>query len=290
MQREQAGGAMAGAEGESSGPGAAGGGAAYEARGGHEAQSSAAMAATDATEDAEVAEVLAAAAAIGGVAPADAGAIVSLLLHAQAVWASPLARCVQTAMVALQPLMEPAGGDGQALPLDLKPNARERRELRNLHTSIGNSCGAHIQQRCLSKLREVSGTEGEGGIDDGLARLHLSTTEVGTQWWSTNPEPEREYANRVQELLTQLQYCPHDSVILVAHHDTLHQLLHRHLDEDAADRHRQLVSQLRSGPAPPCALLWCCLDFRHDAARPITDLALISDALRGAGAAHSDRA
>ena len=72
-----------------------------------------------------------------------------------AIWSSPLARCVQTAMVALQPLT--ANG---AVSVELKPMARERRELTNLHTSIGNSFGEHIRTRCLAKSREVIASDG----------------------------------------------------------------------------------------------------------------------------------
>ena len=72
-----------------------------------------------------------------------------------AIWSSPLARCVQTAMVALQPLT--ANG---AVSVELKPMARERRELTNLHTSIGNSFGEHIRTRCLAKSREVMASDG----------------------------------------------------------------------------------------------------------------------------------
>ena len=71
-----------------------------------------------------------------------------------AIWSSPLARCVQTAMVALQPLT--ASG---AVSVELKPMARERRELTNLHTSIGNSFGEHIRTRCLAKSREVMASD-----------------------------------------------------------------------------------------------------------------------------------
>ena len=57
---------------------------------------------------------------------------------------------MQTALVALQPLRSRAG----ALAIELKPNARERREMTKL-SSIGNCHGERIVSRCVEKLREV---------------------------------------------------------------------------------------------------------------------------------------
>jgi hypothetical protein len=116
----------------------------------------------------------------------DAAATLSLLQHAQAVWASPLARCVQTALVALQPLLAE-----RALPLELKPNAREQRLLTNLHTSVGNSCGEHIRTRCVAKMRDVSRPGDDAALIDAIEEQPFATEEVTTPWWSATPESEK---------------------------------------------------------------------------------------------------
>jgi len=33
----------------------------------------------------------------------------------------------------------------------------------------------------------------------------ITTSEVESQWWSTNPEPEKDFQARMQELLTQVR-------------------------------------------------------------------------------------
>ena len=105
-------------------------------------------------------------------------------------------------------------------------------------------------------------------------------TEVEGQWWSTNPEGEKQYQARVAELLSQVQYSSHECIVLVAHADTQYELLTRHMHEDAAERHAELVAQLLAQPPQPCSMLYCCLDFRRGAgSRPITDIALVDDAL-----------
>ena len=87
----------------------------------------------------------------------------------------------------------------------MKRHARERRELTNLTTSIGNSCGEHIRTRCVQKLKDLR--EGTEAIARG-ERLSLNTTEVDSQWWSTNPEPDKEYQGRVNELIAQVRPDP----------------------------------------------------------------------------------
>ena len=35
--------------------------------------------------------------------------------------------------------------------------------------------------------------------------MPITTSEVESQWWSTNPEPEKDFQARMQELLTPVQ-------------------------------------------------------------------------------------
>lgn len=117
----------------------------------------------------------------------------------------------------------------------------------------------------------------------------------------------QEYVGRTRELLDQLHYAPHDSLVLCAHNDTLQELLrsHLHVDrgpataapiiqlpplltvldcmhwtrhEEARERHADLLSQL-CPVAPPCSLLWVCFDFRRGSGRQICDLALVTPLL-----------
>ncbi len=36
-------------------------------------------------------------------------------------------------------------------------------------------------------------------------KVPITTSEVESQWWSTNPEPEKDFQARMQELLTQVR-------------------------------------------------------------------------------------
>ena len=127
---------------------------------------------------------------------------------------------------------------------------------------------------------EQACTEEDEADLEHVGRQSLGTTEVEGQWWSTNPEGDKQYQARISELLSQVQYSAHECIVLVAHADTQHELLTRHLHEDAAERQAELVAQLVSQPPQPCSMLYCTLDFRRGAgSRPITDIALVDDAL-----------
>ena len=70
--------------------------------------------------------------------------------------------------------------------------------------------------------------------------------------------------------------------------ETLQELLKNHLHEEARERHAELLAQLCPPPgpvprfAPPCSLLWACVDYRRGA-RPICDLMLVTPSLGGDG-------
>ena len=240
----------------------------------------------EALEDAEVAET---------------GSVLQLLLRSQALWTSPQCRAVQTAMIALQPLT----CDG-ALPVEVRGLAREQRELTN-PASVGNCAGDALRTRCLDKLREMR-VEDEAGLR-ALDELQLNIAEVERAWWSSLPETDKEYQQRAQELLTQVppsphlagsisarsrrhlpsplpsplplqvQFSPHDSIVLVAHTGLFVELAARHAAEDVREQQHGTLRALAAGQVEPCAVAWFSLDFNQAGSRPVTNVALLNDDL-----------
>uniref|UniRef100_A0A7S4F2N0 Histidine phosphatase family protein n=2 Tax=Chrysotila carterae TaxID=13221 RepID=A0A7S4F2N0_CHRCT len=206
--------------------------------------------------------------------------LIALLLSTQTVWSSPATRAVQTAQVALQPLC-----CDSALRIELKSNARERRELTNQITSIGNAYGEQIRQRCLEKLLELN-------VDDEvlLSRVEgtdLLTSEVEAAWWSDKPESDKDYQARIHELLMQIRYAQHDSLVLVTHDDVFNELFSHNLNATAKAKNSSLADELATGSVPHCAVVWCCCDFRRGDGAFITDFARLDDSLPAA-TLHAD--
>ena len=71
-------------------------------------------------------------------------------------------------------------------------------------------------------------TESHVALVRALEQLQLTLSEVERTWWDSLPETDREHQARVQEILTQVQYSPHDSIVLVAHTGLFVELASRH--------------------------------------------------------------
>lgn len=134
---------------------------------------------------------------------------------------------------------------------------------------------------------------------------------------SISPSPQA----RVQEVLTQVQYSPHDSIVLVAHTGLFVELASRHAAPHVREqppgfiacnpvystlqprvpklepqllqaatpcvqvREQQpgVLRALAAGQVAPCAVAWFALDFNQSAGQPITDVALLNDDLYAYG-------
>lgn len=93
------------------------------------------------------------------------------LANAGAMWASPLTRAVQTALVGLAPILRAEGAT-----LQLKLNVREKKNFGGFD-SIGRVCGAECYKRALSELRSLDASEGGPSMGDVSALSNLS--EIG---------------------------------------------------------------------------------------------------------------
>jgi len=204
-------------------------------------------------------------------------ALLSLLQGTHALWSSPLTRAVQTAQLALLPLLEAAG------VVEVKANARQRRGLTNPNMSIGTVSGDAMRHRCVEKFRELAASE-QGLCDEAsleqIEASELDTVEAEARWWSDKTESERDFQARVAELVSQIRYSPHESLVLVTHDDVFHELLGRHTHTSAHVRQGPLLKQMTSGSVPSCQLLWCCMDFGREHAQPITDVVDMSSLLQ----------
>ena len=183
--------------------------------------------------------------------PSEAAAVRSLMA-AQALWCSPLTRAVQTAIVALQPLLEHTG-----LPLNLKPNAREKKNFGGRDT-IGQSVGAECGTRATSLLKAL-GTAEE--VEAVRAVAHFDVSEVEQQWWVTAAESKEQVQKRMEELLHQIQYSPYEKIVLVGHSHFFRALFQRFLHSDVQRREPELARKLCEDVMPNCGVACCQFDF-----------------------------
>lgn len=230
----------------------------------------------------------------GGLA---AGTPLERLLSADAVWASPLTRALQTCLVGLKPLLL-----AQGLSVQLRKNAREPHHIADLN-SRGVAVGAAaLMRRASEKLREVVGEARAHAAE--LAELEgvpLESVEVEEEWWEEgSSETSAQLRRRLHELMRQVQYSPYERIVLVTHGSVIAELLSLHqpsggavVRERAALESGSPLEEVLGGPphegkVESCAIVCCKLDFRR-ASRLIAECCVIKPAHLAAAADDGGR-
>ena len=213
----------------------------------------------------------AAAADPAGDGPASAAEAAALhaMFNAGALWASPLTRALQTAIVGLQPLLQADG----APPLELKANAREKKNFGGRDT-IGTVCGDECGARALGKLTQLLGAEEAAAELPALKSVALETTEVEEPWWVTGVENKQQVSARVAEFIHQIEHSPHAAIVVVGHSHFFRSTFQRYLHPDVARRAAELDAKLREEVLPNCGVACCQFDFTRGP-RMITDVRVL---------------
>ena len=204
-------------------------------------------------------------------------AAAAALCDASVVYVSPLTRALQTAQIALAPLLRSRG-----LPLTLAPNAREKLNAGGADT-IGIAVGgAEVRARAREFL--VPLYDGDEAAVDALVAPPLDDLEARSRWWSVVPETPEEAAARVDEVLNQLRHSEHERAILVGHSHFLRELFRRHLRPDFAAARPSLAAALQSHKLSNCGVAALEIDFSAAPGDP-----LVAGAQRCSGRASCRR-
>jgi broad specificity phosphatase PhoE len=97
--------------------------------------------------------------------------------------------------------------------IELKPNAREKKNMGGRDTQ-GLVVGADCARRALAKLAEVAPAE---EVRSFASAANLNCDEVDEAWWNTAPEGKDKVQERMRELLHQIHYSEHDTIVIVGH-------------------------------------------------------------------------
>jgi hypothetical protein len=112
--------------------------------------------------------------------------------------------------------MAAAGGavmEAGGRQIELKPNAREKKNMGGRDTQ-GLVVGADCARRALTELAKVAPADEVRSLASG-ARLNCD--EVDEAWWNMSPEGKDEVQERMRELLHQIHYSEHDTIVIVGH-------------------------------------------------------------------------
>jgi len=177
------------------------------------------------------------------------------LINCELFWASPLTRALQTALVALEPLL-------QGRRLELKANVREKKNWGGLD-SIGRVCGVMCHQRALEELRELDQDSGGPGPAEvaKLGKIQVDPLEVQEEWWSDGAESDKNLGDRLDEFLDQIQHAPQNKIVVVAHSHLFRNLFKRYLHPCFCMRAPDVALRLQSTSIPNGTVLNCTMDF-----------------------------
>eukprot|EP00996_Jenningsia_fusiforme_P000224 NODE_1180_length_1659_cov_31.291925_g1047_i0.p1 GENE.NODE_1180_length_1659_cov_31.291925_g1047_i0~~NODE_1180_length_1659_cov_31.291925_g1047_i0.p1 ORF type:complete len:497 (+),score=80.10 NODE_1180_length_1659_cov_31.291925_g1047_i0:103-1593(+) len=131
---------------------------------------------------------------------------IAALRSVELVCSSPLTRAVETALVAMYPLLM------RTRYLQLLPNARERRNLGGRDSS-GDKVGDGIKARVLRCLEEFAGPQ----VVEQCAAFTWDMKEVEDKWWDNIPESAKDVVERQMEFLNQLQFSAETNIVVVGH-------------------------------------------------------------------------
>ena len=169
--------------------------------------------------------------------------------EAQVVWASPLTRALQTALVGLAPLLTRDGGP----QLLLKPVVRERKKLFGKDT-LGVARGVACGERALGELRRLGMTDADADAVRGvLARSDAS--ETSARWWTRTRERRVDVERRADALLAALKASPHETIVVVGHSLLLRVVFQR--CQCAAPP----AASLQTSKLPNCGVACCTIAF-----------------------------
>jgi len=102
---------------------------------------------------------------------------------------------------------------------------------------------------------------------------------VQNKWWLGSAESEAHVADRIQELLAQVRFCPQPSLVLVGHSHYFRELLRHFRAKEcrAVDATGVAIDakDLESKKLTNAGIARCELDWDADAEKPVAEVALL---------------
>lgn len=195
----------------------------------------------------------------------------AIMLRPDVVYCSPLTRAIQTAVIALQPVLN-ASGDSSG-EIVLMSAAREKQNLGGLD-SKGSACGANLVQRALDETRILYRSSEDKAIPQSFRSLRFDVQEVQEEWWSKSASDSTEQMEeRLNDFMSQLLYAPSYSLIVVGHSHFFRAVFKRYISPELCAKRPHLVERLRTWKLSNCGVARVELDPEADF--PIADVELV---------------
>lgn len=186
-------------------------------------------------------------------------ASVSAMLRPGVVFTSPLARAIQTAVIAIGPVLAKAE-QPERRELVLLANAKEKQNFGGLDTHC-TKIGRDILDTALEELRSYPGeAQEERPAVDAFFELGYDLEEVQDAWWPEGQsETSKQLEVRLQEFMLQLMYSAHDSIVVFGHSLFFQQIFRKYLSSELR-RGDDIAQDLKHKKLPNCGVVRLELD------------------------------
>jgi len=183
------------------------------------------------------------------------------------IFVSPLTRAVQTALIALQPILI----SNRCLVV-LSPNVREKRNFGG-RDSTGESYDRHVEKKILSNLHSALPDRPERVND--ILSVVFDSSQVAGCWWCEHRETSLQVRDRIDEMFHQIQYSSESSVIVVGHSHYFREVFRHYVSPSFAEANKNLVNDLRQYVICNCSVVGCEVEFSES--RCIVDVKMLFD-------------
>ena len=206
-------------------------------------------------------------------APTD---VYSRFMAADAVFASPFTRAVQTALVTLQhhPMVAEKG-------IILRPELQEIKNIAGRDT-IGSHKGESIRLHVHAQLDAMYTGDGDLAQSadsakalDRMKSIPIDATNASHEWWNSVKESESMTQSRMREILVQTKYSAHEQVVLVAHSLLFRKLCKSFLSAEFRGQHPEFAERLGKFKMPNAGVMGLRVDFNKDIQACVDDVYLM---------------
>jgi len=186
-------------------------------------------------------------------------ASVSAMLQPGVVYTSPLARAIQTAVIAIGPVLAKAKQPARR-ELVLLASAKEKQNFGGLDTHC-TKMGRDILDTALEELRSYPGdAQKERPAVDAFFQLSYDLEEVQDVWWPEGQsETSKQLEVRLREFMMQLIYSAHDSIVVFGHSLFFQQIFRKYLSSKLR-KGDDIAQDLGQKKLPNCGVVRLELD------------------------------
>lgn len=197
------------------------------------------------------------------------------LVHAEALYVSPLTRAIQTAMIAFGQHWADLRPPGEVM---LMGSAREKQNFGGLD-SMSDKKGREILNHTFHELREMfeDMPDEQAKIDAAFRKLKWDVQDAEEEWWCPrNSDTSEELDLRLKDLMSQLLYTPHATSVVVGHSHFFRAVYKGFLSKEFKEKNPDFARKLQKEKMDNCGVIRIELDPRRDLLDgPITNAELV---------------